>query len=179
MKTFIFNIMREILLAHLPETIGEIGTHKGNSAGQMIDLIAPKVQSLHYTGYDVFDYAVNNVDFNRNERNGKNGAPYDIAIKNFNKLKNRHANFDYTLNCGFTTDTLITPMKFDFVYIDGGHSYETVKHDYSMVKDSKVIIFDDVQIAGVRQFINELFDSNISVELINTPSKHIWAKIVN
>lgn len=179
MKDFIFNVMSEILLKHLPQLIGEIGTHKGNSASQMVNLLAPKVEKLHYTGYDVFDFAVDNVDFNRSERNGKNGAAYEVSEKVFVKLANRYANFTYDLNKGFTSDTLIKPMKFDFVYIDGGHSYDTVKHDYSMVKDSKVIMFDDVQIAGVRKFVDELIDSGAEIEFVTTPSKHLWAKIVN
>jgi hypothetical protein len=45
------------------------------------------------------------------------------------------------------------------VYIDGGHSYSTVKWDYEQVKNSKVIIFDDtypVKFPGVAKFIDEL-----------------------
>jgi hypothetical protein len=56
------------------------------------------------------------------------------------------------------------------VYIDGGHSYSTVKWDYEQVKDSKVIIFDDtypVKFPGVAKFIEELKTTGIEVtELI-------------
>ena len=56
------------------------------------------------------------------------------------------------------------------VYIDGGHSYSTVKWDYEQVKDSKVIIFDDtypVKFPGVAKFIEELKTLRIPVtELI-------------
>jgi hypothetical protein len=179
MKTDLFKIMQSILADHLPQTICEIGTHKARSASQMINFLSTKVKKLHYTGYDVFDFAIDNLEFNRNERNGKNGAAYAEAAERLDELCNQYKNFTYELHKGFTTDTLVKPKAFDFVYIDGGHSYESVKHDYSMVKDSKVIMFDDVQIAGVRQFIDELISSGIEVELIDTPLKHIWAKIVN
>ena len=65
------------------------------------------------------------------------------------------------------------------MYIDGGHSYETVKHDYHKVKDSRIIVFDDVKIAGVYKFVHELKDQGIPVELVRTPSKHTWAVIRN
>ena len=56
---------------------------------------------------------------------------------------------------------MITPVAYDFVYIDGGHSYETVMHDYFMVKESNVIVFDDYQITGVKKAIDEI-TSNLS-----------------
>jgi hypothetical protein len=68
---------------------------------------------------------------------------------------------------------------FDFVYIDGGHSYETVKHDYEQVKDSKLIVFDDVKITGVNKFVKELIDDGIQIEIVTTDSKHIWGVIRN
>jgi hypothetical protein len=56
------------------------------------------------------------------------------------------------------------------VYIDGGHSYSTVKWDYEQVKNSKVIIFDDtypIKFPGVAKFIEELRTSGIAItELI-------------
>jgi hypothetical protein len=95
------------------------------------------------------------------------------------KMSKRFDNFTYDLNQGFTTDTLVEPRVFDFVYIDGGHSYETVKHDYSMVKDSKVIVFDDLNLAPVLKFVNELIEEGVDIKTVTTPSKHIWGLIVN
>ena len=61
---------------------------------------------------------------------------------------------------------MIGPLTFDMVYIDGGHSYSTVKWDYEHVKDSKIIIFDDTYPAkfpGVAKFIEELKLKNINI----------------
>lgn len=49
----------------------------------------------------------------------------------------------------------------DFVYIDGGHSYETVKSDYlnvkPVLKTGTAVVFDDFNCAaGVSKFIGEL-----------------------
>lgn len=183
MKDFIYEVMEPILLKHMPQNICEIGTHKAATASQMIKTLAPRLEKenkkLHYTGYDVFDYAIDNKEFNKFEVNGKNGAPYERSVGILSKFKKRYKNFDFVLHKGFTSETLTNPKVFDFVYIDGGHSYETVKHDYTMVKDSKVIMFDDLNLAPVKMFVDELIEDGINVEIITTPSKHIWGLIIN
>lgn len=179
MKDFIYKVLEPILLEHLPKNIAEIGTHKANTASQMIKTLAPRVDKLHYTGYDVFDFAINNVNFNQFEGNGKNGAAFEHSLGVMRKMSKRFDNFTFNLRQGFTTDTLVEPMIFDFVYIDGGHSYETVKHDYSMVKDSKVIVFDDLNLRPVLKFVTELTENGIDIRTVTTPSKHIWGLIIN
>lgn len=179
MKSFLFDVMQEIIGDANYKFIGEIGTHKGSTAQQFINLFAPRVKKLTYYGYDVFDADNPDKDLHRKERNGKAPASYNVATATLNKLKRVHKNLDYKLHKGYTTDTLIEPVAFDFVYIDGGHSYETVKHDYSMVKDSKLIVFDDVKIKGVNQNIQELQEQGVTIELVKTNSKHTWAVVRN
>lgn len=176
MKPFLFDIFKEIIGNLNPSTICEIGTHKGGTAVQLISEYATKTEKLFYSGYDVFDHAIENKDFNAQERNGKGGSPYSLTKSRLTELQ-KFYNFDYELIKGFTNETLITERSFDLVYIDGGHSYETVKHDYSMTKSSKLIIFDDLKIPGVRTFINELRSTGIYIEEVKTPSKHIWGVI--
>ena len=156
--------------------IAEIGTNRGKTAAQLINFLAPKVDQLHYTGYDVFDYAIDNREFNIKERNGKKSATLVNVTANLNKLKEKHKNFNFELKKGFTTDTLTKPVKYDFVYIDGGHSYETVKHDYSMVRDSKLIVFDDVHMESVYALVKNIKNIEI-VDFQNT--NHKWAFVRN
>jgi len=178
MKPFLFNVMKEIIGDTKCNFIGEIGTHKGGTAKQFIDLFAPRVKTLTYYGYDIFDAAEPDKEFHKKERNGKSPASFNVATNTLNKIKRIHTGLEFKLFKGFTTDTL-KPITFDFVYIDGGHSYETVKYDYSMVKESKLIVFDDCKIPGVRKVINEIKESGIDVEMVTTPSKHIWAVVRN
>lgn len=179
MKPFLFKVMKEIISDAKCEFIGEIGTHKGGTAKQFIELFAPRVKKLTYYGYDVFDAESPNLDLHKKERNGKAPANIKAARATLNKVKLEHNNLDYKLFQGYTTDTL-EETAFDFVYIDGGHSYETVKHDYEKVKRSKIIVFDDVKITGVNKFVKELISQNVNVEIIKTEtSKHVWAVIKN
>jgi hypothetical protein len=179
MKPWLFDIMKEIIGDAKCKFIGEIGTHHGATAYQLVTHFAPRVDHLTYHGYDVFDQVRGDTEFSMKERNGKGAGSIERAKQNFRKAMSKHKNISYELFQGFTTDTLVNPVVFDFVYIDGGHSYKTVKHDYSMVKDSKIIVFDDFKIAGVNKFIQELKESGIEVQIVTTPSKHTWAVIRN
>ncbi len=166
MKPWDFEKFSPLLEEVNPQTICEIGTHKGNTAVQMIMFLAPKVESLYYTGYDVFDFASGNLEFNRREYNGKGGVPMKVAQTKMENLKKIHSNFDYRLYKGFTK-TLLEKGSFDFVYIDGGHSYDTVKFDYEQVKDSKIVVFDDAKnknAKGVLTFMDELLSIGTEIE---------------
>lgn len=179
MKPFLFEAMKDIIGDAKCRFIGEIGTHKGGTAKQLIALLAPRVEHLTYYGYDIFDGEKSDAAFHKKERNGKAPAALHRAESALQKTKKLYENITYKLHKGLTTDTLVAPVAFDFVWIDGGHSYETVKHDYSMVKDSKLIIFDDCKIKGVLQLVNEIKDQGVNVEMITTNSKHRWAVIRN
>ena len=57
-------------------------------------------------------------------------------------MESQGKTFNFTLLKGDTKDQLKN-TKVDFAYIDGGHSEDTVNHDYEMLKESDVIVFDD------------------------------------
>ena len=90
----------------------------------------------------------------------------------------KYRNLKVKLHRGFTHETL-KYKKYDFVYIDGGHSYDTVKHDYEKVKDSKVILFDDCQEPTVFKFTEELRQNGIDIQYIDTGTPHKWGLIIN
>ncbi len=156
MKPQFFLDFQRVFDLYQPQRICEIGTHNGDSACQFIDYLAPRVPSLHYTGYDIFDLARDNLD--RIEGNGKGPGSFETANQRLSERRQQYSNFDFNLVMGNTRETMSTPDTYDFVYIDGGHSYETVMHDYSMVRGSRVIVFDDYNMSGVSMAIKAIRD---------------------
>ena len=157
MKPWHFKKFQEVMDEVQPCSIAEIGTHDGRTAIQMANYaLHISDKNIRYTGYDAFDTISSSESLN-GEINGKGLGSKNEAIRWLNKVKKRNpGRFEYELIEGYTSTTLTSPVSFDFIYIDGGHSYETVKHDYSMVKDSKAIIFDDWYIPEVEKFLKEL-----------------------
>lgn len=125
-----------------PQMIVEVGTHVGARAAAMcLQALKHRVR-VHYTGYDLFDDANDETD--RAEMNGKGRAPMMQARKRLEAIVENHPQFSFALIKGNTRDTLHGyEVRADFVFIDGGHSVETIRGDYEAVKGSKIVVFDD------------------------------------
>lgn len=144
----------------------EIGAHKGRSISAMSNVLLSKLEKLHTIGYDLFEQESNS--FHKTvEDNGKGAGNFEKCNRNLSKILKRHSNFSYELIKGFTTDTLVE-QTVDWAFIDGGHSYETVKHDHLKLKNSKVIIFDDADLYGVNQYLWEIKDQYTLYDLPST-----------
>ena len=126
-----------------PSTILEIGTHCGNSAIRMVDEAKKYNDDVFYYGFDVFDWG--DQDFMKTEFNGKRSATFGKT-----KLRLDKANINHKLIIGDTKNTLkkFSPDRYiDIVFIDGGHSIETIESDWNYIKylmdKNTVVIFDD------------------------------------
>jgi len=159
-----------------PKTIIEIGVAKGRSAISLLSIAFDYHNEITYDGYDLFDLATDEND--EKEHNGKTVQSVDFVKARLNRFNGKGSKrLTMNFHRGFTTDTLIEPVIADFVYIDGGHSYETVKHDYSMVKDSKCVVFDDYHIPSVKQFVDELTDEH-DLRFLDEPGLRHMAKVM-
>jgi len=178
MKDYKWNaVFKPLIEKYKPKDFCEIGCHEGLTLKSLTPLIKELGYKINYIGYDAFELADRpTFEYPKNpitgemEHNGKESASYNIIKERCEKYVKNDLLESYDLIKGWTHDTLIGPLIFDMVYIDGGHSYSTVKWDYEHVKDSKIIIFDDtypVKFPGVAKFIEELKTSGIPVtELI-------------
>lgn len=154
-----------------PKTIVEIGTWNGKTAYDMCGKALKHNSVLHYIGYDLFEDA--DDDINERELNVKRPAALEGVENTLRKLQEVYLDFTFELIKGDTNETLEHHVV-DFVFVDGGHSIETIRNDYEHVKDSKMIVFDDYYIPDDDGFLpdlekfgaNTLIDDHLNLEVL-------------
>ncbi len=133
-EQLIFMVLRD-----KPEVVVEIGTWNGIRAKEMF-LANP---NMTYYGFDLFETA--SPDTDAHEKNVK-------AHFSKEQVEARLGIHNATLIRGNTNETFTLwadehPESVDLVYIDGGHSVETIQSDYmnalKVIKPGGKIVFDD------------------------------------
>ena len=141
----------ELVREAQPKHIVEIGTWNGKRATEML-----AVSDAYYTGFDLFEEANDTTD--KEELNVKNHEDMvDVAKKiemvGFNKFSLIRGNTRETLPKWIESDDF---QPFDFAFIDGGHSVETIKSDYENIKKAitpgGIIVLDDYYIPEYEGF---------------------------
>lgn len=132
----------DIVREKQPKTVIEIGTWNGDRAIQM----AQASPEMDYIGFDLFEEATPETD-----EHEKNVKPHHEAKAVLEKLT--QAGVRAELHPGNTNDTLPAFIqaeagrKADVIYIDGGHSVETIQNDFDnalrCISEGGVIVFDD------------------------------------
>lgn len=118
-----------------PRAILEVGTWNGERARQMLNLCP----TAKYYGFDLFEEA--NVETDRAEMNVK--AHYYLET-----VQERLEGWAAQLYKGNTRETLANFAEpVDFVWLDGGHSVETIRSDWENIKRCLTpdawVFFDD------------------------------------
>jgi len=170
-----------------PKRFLEIGIFHGVTARNVCELMYKNYgNDFSYIGIDIFeegDEYKNEVapvkTFNNPLKNFffryiKRQNPYSLeAVEDLlSKFKK-----NITLLKGNSNEILknIELEKVDFIFIDGGHEYNTVKndlaHSYRLLKNKGTILCDDLNLSqalGVRQAIKEFSDeNNIKYEIVH------------
>jgi len=130
-----YNYIHEAVRAAQPKAIAEIGTWNGMRAQAMLNL---SPQSKYY-GFDLFEDATTETD--RVEMNVKK---HNLMSEVYERL----TGFNVTLFKGNTRETLKDFNEpIDFVWLDGGHSVETIRSDWDNIKrcltPDAIVFFDD------------------------------------
>lgn len=123
------------VLAAQPKAILEVGTWNGARALEMLQA-SP---GSKYYGFDLFEDATPETDAAE-----KNVKPHHTMGQVYQTL----TGYDAQLFKGNTRDTLATFAEpVDFVWLDGGHSVETIESDWQNVKrvlaPGALVFFDD------------------------------------
>lgn len=132
----------DVIEREKPRHICEIGTWNGQNAIRMIQAAAKfrPMKDIYYQGFDLFEQ-MTGEQFVREL--SKHGYPIEVVQR---RLDATGANIE--LIAGDTKETISDMYGLnDFIFVDGGHSEETIENDGSAalecVSDSGVIIFDD------------------------------------
>ncbi len=140
-----------------PQVILEVGTWDGGRASEMLELLP----DAEYIGFDLFedgDPETDKVEFNV--------KPH----RSLAAVAERLTGHKITLVKGNTRETLPAftyPKLVDFVWLDGGHSIETIRSDWEAVKpllapDAEVWFDDyytggpDIGVVGCNQIVKGL-----------------------
>jgi len=158
------NIYLERISHHKPKNFLEIGVFCGVTARNTCDFLKEiNGESFNYIGIDLFGGEKNNSTdeiepkflLNQKFSNPLKNIYYNLILReNLNSLKSvqkllKKYNNNIKLIAGDTNSVLkeIDLKNIDFVFLDGGHSYQTVYNDltnlYVHMKDNKKIILCD------------------------------------
>ena len=183
------NILLEQIEIHKPQNFLEVGVFQGVTSRNVCE----KLYEIHkenflFYGIDVFEDT--DANFDKHEKTTKHNRlsnPLKHLIFNIILKKNlfsiesiygflKKFKKNVKLYKGFSDTELlkIDMSKVDMVFLDGGHSYETVKNDLSLIlksiKKDKIIICDDYdQLAyGVKKAVDELTNHVSEIKELNS-----------
>jgi len=182
------NILFEQIEIHKPKHFLEVGVFQGVTSRN----ICEKLNLIHgnefnYYGIDIFEDSNNLLDNKEmTSKHNKISNPlkhllYNVifkenlnSLKSVNKLLKKFRN-RIKLYKGLSDEILpkINLSTIDFVFLDGGHSYETVKNDLFLIlksiKKNKVIICDDYDQKnyGVKKAVDEIINNVTEIKELN------------
>ena len=150
-----------------PKTILEIGTNDGINAARMVKRASKYHDDVVYFGFDMFE-SLTDATFLRE---------FALAVpsqKNVDNFLNRNGCIRRNLFAGNTIETLTAKKKqlpqMDLVFLDGGHSQETVSSDWSNVQDllhsRSVVFFDDYPNWGIGPVVDNIDRKKWDVQIM-------------
>ena len=180
-------LLREIEI-HKPKIFLEVGVFQGVTSKNVCE----KMYEIHkedflFYGIDVFEDTDTNFDSHEmTTKHNRLSNPFKHLIFNIILKKNLYSiesiysflkkfKKNVYLCKGFSDTELlkIDMSKIDMIFLDGGHSYKTVKNDLSLIlkgiKKNKIIICDDYDQVdyGVKKAVDELLNHVSEVRKLN------------
>lgn len=166
-----YKILFEMIGRIKARRIMEIGTWNGNHAAAMIETAKKHwlPEEIEYYGFDLFE--------DMNEETFKTEVSKKPPSADEVKEKLEKTGAKISLHKGNTLHILPkavkTLPKMDFIFIDGGHSLETVRNDWEhsreLMHGRTVVIFDDywnMKGSGCNKIVDSLSKKDFSVEIL-------------
>jgi|TARA_B110001452_G_scaffold124499_1_gene103218 hypothetical protein len=182
------NILLNEIENYKPKNFLEVGVFQGVTSRNVCEkLNISNNGNFSFHGIDIFEDSNNNIDNKEmTHKHSKLSNPFKhllfniilkknlFSIKSIYKFLNKFKD-NVHLYKGYSNTELpkIDLSKIDMVFLDGGHSYETVSSDLSLIlkeiKKGKVIICDDYDQKnyGVKKAVDELENQVSEIKELN------------
>ena len=181
------NLLLDQIYKNRPKNFLEVGVFQGVTARNVCEVLKEIYQNeFKYIGIDLFSSS--NLPLDNKEgtlKHSKISNPFKNFYFNFLRKENLNSkkavsrllkkfNNNISLYEGYSDKILnsIDISYIDMVFLDGGHSYETVKKDLKILitklKKNKIIICDDYDQKkfGVKRAVDE-FRLEYKIEMVN------------
>ena len=173
-----------------PKSILEIGVHNGENALRLISAISKKdnLPNIRYVGVDLFSL-MTSADM---AKQLVSQIPKSKQYVEF-LITSNFPNVNFKLFEGYSNEILkVIKEKFEIIFIDGGHSYETIKEDLelseSLLSDGGLIILDDYTNRnaevkagyGIARLVSELDKNKWEIQISKLPDLflHDWGLLI-
>ena len=182
------NILLDQVSINKPKNFLEVGVFQGVTSRNICEKLNEiNKEDFTFHGIDIFEDTNNKIDNQEmTTKHNKISNPFKHLIFNIilkKKLFSLESVNDFLkkfkknvkLYKGFSDTELlkIDMSKIDMVFLDGGHSYETVKNDISIIlrgmKKGKIIICDDYDQVnyGVKKAVDEFKNQVSEIKELN------------
>ena len=182
------NILLDQIEIYKPKNFIEVGVFQGVTSRNVCEkLYEINKENFLFHGIDIFEDTNINIDNKEMTiKHNKISNPFKHLIYNIILKKNlfsidsiysflKKFKNNVQLYKGFSETQLpkIDMSKIDMVFLDGGHSYETVRSDLSLIlkgiKKNKIIICDDYDQVdyGVKKAVDELLNQVTEIKQLN------------
>tara|TARA_B100000795_G_scaffold67544_1_gene46481 strand:- start:13 stop:642 length:630 start_codon:yes stop_codon:yes gene_type:complete len=182
------NILLDQIEIYKPKNFIEVGVFQGVTSRNVCEkLYEINKENFLFHGIDIFEDTNINIDNKEMTiKHNKISNPFKHLIFNIILKKNlfsidsiysflKKFKNNVELYKGFSETQLpkIDMSKIDMVFLDGGHSYETVRSDLSLIlkgiKKNKIIICDDYDQVdyGVKKAVDELLNKVTEIKQLN------------
>ena len=180
------NILINLIIKYKPKRFLEVGVLEGVTARNVCEILNNFYgKDFNYIGVDLFGLDINDNNLkeftpisNKHSNPFKNFyykyilRHYPNSIEGVNYLLKKFSR-NIKLYKGYSKNILsqIDITNIDFVFLDGGHSYETVKEDLTIIlkylkKDSVILIDDYNQDSyGVKKAVDECKNNYLHEEI--------------
>lgn len=177
-----YDIFEQVLREFKPKTLIEVGSWKGASAIAMAKILSEIHDDFEILCVDTFLASYEHwtgIAPHLDKQRFINGRPdlYEKFLSNVNRMGMARHITPFPIDSVNAYHTLkYYGVQADFVYVDAGHEYESVKQDLIMYADllrkGGVLLGDDYFHPPIKQAVEEVFGQVLD----NGADKFLWIK---